>query len=81
MVTSVAAVTVNGAVPFFPVATSVAVIVAVPVANAVATPSDPIVAIAVFEELQVTDAARSSLESSVKIPVAMNCCVVPFAIL
>ena len=64
MDTRVAAVTVSVAVPAFPVAGSVAVIVmGPPMANAVASPFKPaallMVATAVFAEVHVTDAVRS----------------------
>ena len=86
METSVAAVTVSFAVPAFPVPGSVAVIVTgPPMANAVASPLEPdallMVATAAFEEVQVTDDVRSLFVLSAYMPVAMNCCVVPFAML
>ncbi len=63
---SVAAVTVSVAVPDLPVAGSVAVIVmGPPMALAVASPLEParllMVAIAAFEELQVTDVVISTV--------------------
>lgn len=54
-----------------------ALIVLVPAATAVARPVELMVAWAVFEELQVTLPVRFCVEPSVKVPVAMNCWVVP----
>src|SRR5439155_20209435 len=62
-----------------------AVIVAEPTASALARPFDPpallILATAVVDELQVTWAVRSCAVLSLKVPVAVNCRVVPFAML
>src|SRR6266704_2021138 len=64
---------------------SVAVIVVVPAATDVAKPCEPpallIVATPAAEELQVTWVVRSCVVLSLKVPVAVNCRVVPFAIL
>src|SRR2546428_456471 len=64
---------------------SVAVIVVVPAATDVAKPCEPpallIVATAVLDELQVTWVVRSCVVLSLKVPVAVNCRVVPFAML
>ena len=58
----------------------IAVMVGVPTPMPVASPPLVIVAAAV-EELQAADGVRSCLVLSVKIPVALNCRVVPFAML
>jgi hypothetical protein len=59
----------------------VAVIVVVPVAIEVALPFDPVallmVATDAAEEAQLTDAVRPCVLLSEKVPVAVNCCVVP----
>src|SRR6266700_2738134 len=64
---------------------SVAVIVVVPAATDVAKPCEPpallIVATPAAEELQVTWVVRSCVVLSLKVPVAVNCRVVPFAML
>src|SRR3990170_6013643 len=83
---SVALVTVSVAVPAFPETKSVAVIVmGPPAAFEVASPLEPaallIVATAASEELQVTDEVRSCVVKSEYIPVAINGCCVPRAIL
>lgn len=61
-----------------------AVIFVDPAATDVASPSEPaallIVATAVFEEVQLTEAVRSCVVLSEKVPVAVNCCFVPLAI-
>jgi hypothetical protein len=54
----------------------VAVIVAVPVATPVASPPET-VAKAVFDEVQVAEAVKSCVLLSLKVPVAVNCCVAP----
>jgi hypothetical protein len=63
----------------------VAVIVAVPAATVVALPLVPAVLLMVAtdaaDELQVTDAVRSWVVLSEKVPVAVNCWVVPRAML
>lgn len=81
--TRLAGVTVNAVVPdILPV---VAVIVVVPVPAALARPFEPaallIVATAVFDELQTTDAVRFWVVLSEYVPVAVNCLFVPLAIL
>ncbi len=64
---------------------SVAVIVVEPGATAVTTPFEPsalvMVATPVFVELHVTNDVRSSVEPSAYVPVAVNGCVVPTAML
>jgi hypothetical protein len=66
-------------------APDVALMMVEPAATEIADPFDPaallIVATVVFEELQVTEAVRSWVESSEKVPMAENCCFVPFAML
>src|SRR6266702_4654885 len=83
IVDRVAAVTVS--VVFPETSPSVAVIVVVPAATDVAKPCDPpallIVATEVLDELQVTWVVRSCVVLLLKVPVAVNCRVVPFAIL
>jgi len=54
-----------------------AVICVVPAATAVANPVVEIVAVAVEEEFQVTVAETSAVEPSLKVAVAVNCCVPP----
>jgi len=80
---SVAVVTVRVELPEAP--PNVAVIVVEPSATAVARPLEPAVLLTVAtasnEELQVTDAVRSWLVLSDMIPVAVNCRVVPTAML
>lgn len=76
---SVAEVTVNVVLP--DTEPEVAVIVAVPKTAEVASPALLTVATEVEEELQVTVAVRSWLVLSEKMPVAMNCLVVPRAML
>src|ERR1019366_4131537 len=58
----------------------VAVMVALPTPAPVANPLSAMVAIAVEEEFQLTEAVRSCVLLSLYVPVAVNCCVVPFAI-
>jgi hypothetical protein len=81
--TSVAEVTVSVVLP--KIVPEVAVIVVGPAATAVARPLEPTalltVATVVDEELQTADAVRSWNELSEKIPVAVNCCEVPAAML
>ena len=60
-------------------APEVAVIVLVPTATAVAKPTAVIVAVAVVPELQVTWLVRFCVLLSEYVPVAVNCCVNPFA--
>ena len=79
---SVAAVIVNVVTSVFPVATSVAVIVVAPNVNAEANPvTGSILAIAGVEEIQVTEDVFTTDVLSELIPIAVNCCVVPLAIL
>ncbi len=59
----------------------VALIVEVPAASAVKKPVVEMVAVSVFEELQVTEFVISRAVLSEYVPVAMNCCVVPAKIL
>ncbi len=56
---------------------AVAVIVVGPMARQVARPVLLIVAIPVFDELHVTDEVKSSSLPSEKVPLAVNCFVVP----
>lgn len=60
---------------------AVAVIVVVPTVRQVASPVLLIVAISVLEELHVTDEVTSSVLLSEKVPVAVNCLVVPMPLL
>jgi hypothetical protein len=53
---------------------------AVPIATDVACAVEITVATAAFPERQVADVVRSSVLPSVKVPVAVNCWVVPCAI-
>jgi hypothetical protein len=82
--TSTAGVTVNVVEPLMPAPASVAVIVVVPLATLVARPLLPpallTVAVVSVPELHVTAAVRFCVVLSLKVPVAMNCCVVPRAI-
>ena len=79
---SVAAVIVNVVMSVFPVATSVAVIVVAPKVNAEANPvTGSILATAGVEEIQVTDNVFTTDVLSELIPIAVNCCVAPLAIL
>jgi len=79
--TNVACVTVSVVEP--EMLPEVAVIVVDPVAPDVASPCEPavllIVAAPVLEELQMTEAVRSCVVVSEKVPVAVNCWVVPLA--
>ena len=59
----------------------VAVIVVVPAATDVASPVVAIVATPTFDELQTADAVKFCVVLSDKVPVALNCWVVPWAIL
>jgi len=83
IVDRVAAVTVS--VVFPETSPKVAVIVVEPTATELASPWDPpallIVATPVADELQVTWVVRSCVVLSLKVPVAVNCRVVPFAML
>jgi hypothetical protein len=83
MDTRMAGVTVSVVVPL--ILPDVAVIVADPVATEVASPLDPpallTVATPVSDELQVADAVKSWVVLSEYVPVAVNCCFVPRAML
>jgi hypothetical protein len=72
-----AAVTVSVVVPL--IAPSVAVMVVDPAATAVARPAALMVAVAVEELAQVTEAVRFCVDPSLYNPVALNCCVAPAA--
>jgi hypothetical protein len=76
--TSVAAVTVRVVEPVMP--TETALIWLVPTPTAVAKPAAVIVATVVVTELQVAVPVKFCVELSEKVPVAVNCCFVPFAI-
>lgn len=76
---SAAAVTVNAADPLM--LPNVALIVAEPAFSPFANPVALIVALVVSEELQTTDDVTSWLVPSESAPVAINCCVVPLAML
>jgi hypothetical protein len=82
-VTTLPPVTVSAAVPT--VLPNVAVIVVEPAATDVARPLEPaallIVATPAVNEFQVTDVVRSCVELSEYVPVALNCWVVPEAML
>ncbi len=56
-----------------------AVMLLVPTATPVANPAAVMVAAAVFDEFQVTCAVTFAVEVSLYVPVAVNCCVNPFA--
>jgi hypothetical protein len=58
----------------------VACIVVLPVFTPVARPVAPIVATAVFVEVQLTELVRFCVLLSLYVPVAANCCVAPFTI-
>ncbi len=73
---SVAATTVSPVLPL--TVPDVAVIVVVPLSvSAVATPAAVIVAVVVFDELQVTVEVRFCVDPSLYVPVAVNCVRVP----
>ena len=76
-----AGVTVNAAVPGVFVEGSVAVMVTAPMASPVAKPWEPgaleTVAVAFFDDDQVTLSVRFSVRRSERVPVAMNCSVCP----
>src|SRR5205809_431405 len=80
----VAAVTVSVVFPETPPKAAV-IVMGPPAATDVANPCEPpallIVATAVLDELQVTWVVRSCVVLSLKVPVAVNCCFVPFAML
>jgi hypothetical protein len=75
---SVAAVTVRTVEPL--IAPEVAVIVEFPTPAPVARPAALIVAVVVVPEDQVTLDVRFCVVPSLKVPVAVNCCVAPLAI-
>jgi hypothetical protein len=68
---TIAGVTVSVVAPLMP--PSVAVMVDVPVASVVARPVLDIVATVVVADVQPTEEVRSSVDPSVKVPVAVNC--------
>jgi hypothetical protein len=70
--------TVSGVDPL--IKPNAALIVLLPVAMLDATPCALIVAAAAFDEVQSTDALMSCEVASLKVPVAVNCFVVPTAI-
>jgi hypothetical protein len=76
--TSVGAVTVSFVVPS--TAPEAALIVLVPAATPVANPPAVIVTTPVDCEVQVTELVKSCMELSEKVPVAVNCSVLPFPI-
>jgi hypothetical protein len=73
---SVAAVTVRVVEPF--TVPEAALMDEVPTAAPVARPAAVIVAVAVFDELHVAVLVRFWVVPSLNVPVAVNCCVVPF---
>ena len=77
MDTSTAGVTVRLVEPLMPVAGSVAVIVVDPGATEEARPFNPdaleMVAVLVFDELQVADVVKFWVLESLNVPVAANC--------
>ena len=82
MDTRVAAFTVRPVEPDTP--PDAAVIVVDPAATAVANPLEPAALLMVavpFEEVQVTVLVKSCVVLSEKVPVAVNCSLVPFAML
>src|SRR6202030_3411595 len=76
MDTSVAAVTVSVVLPVMPL--EAAWMVVVPVPPAVPKPAALIVATVTAEELHVAVLVRFCVVPSLKVPVAVNCCVPPF---
>ena len=74
----VAAPTVRSVLPLWP--PKVAVMVVVPGATALASPPGAMVAVAVVPEVQTAELVTSWAGPEVKLAVAMNCCVVPLAI-
>jgi hypothetical protein len=85
MDTNVAAVTVSFAVPAFSVTGSAAVIVVMPTADEAANPFEPAALLTVATEtsadVHVTDDVKSCVVRSEYVPVAVNGCFVPRAIL
>jgi hypothetical protein len=77
--TSIAGVTVNVVVP--EMFLNFAVIVVEPAPAPLASPAVLIVALVVSEDDQITCAVKSWVLLSENVPVAVNCCVVPFAML
>jgi hypothetical protein len=75
---SVGAVTVSSVEPTTD--PEVALMVLVPAATPVARPPVPILAVAVVPDPHVTDDVRFCVLLSLKVPVAVNCCVDPLAI-
>ena len=63
------------------IAPRVAVMVVLPVATLLARPWPLMVAAAAVEELQMTEVVTSCVLESLKVPVAVNCLVVPTAML
>ena len=74
---NVAAVTVRAVDPLMP--PEVALMVALPAATPVATPPAAMLATPVLVELHVADALRFCVLPLLYVPVAVNCCVRPFA--
>ena len=74
---SVAAVTFSEVFPLIPF--NAAVIVEVPTVTPVANPPDVIVATALVPDVHVTVPVMFAVVVSEYVPVAVNCCVVPFA--
>lgn len=60
---------------------NIAVMAADPTSTAVARPVLLIVATVVLDELQIADAVKSCVLLQPNVPVALNCCVVPLAML
>ncbi len=79
METSVAAVTVRVVEPETP--PKVAVIVVDPTPTPIASPGLVIVALLTSDDVQLTCVDKSWVVLSVNVPVAVNCCVVPLAML
>jgi hypothetical protein len=75
----VAVLTVRVVVPVLP--PDVAVMVVVPAASPDALPTLSMVAVAMLDELQTTCVVKSWVLASEKVPVAVNCWVVPLAML
>jgi len=75
--TSTAAVTVSTVDPL--TLPALAVIVAVPIPTPLASPALLIVAVATVSDVQLAVLVRSCWLPSLNVPVAVNCCIVPFA--
>ena len=71
--------TVSVVAPLIPLAASVAVIIVRPTERPSAKPPATD-ATAEFEELQTAELVKSSVAPSLKIPIAVNCSLVPLAI-